>query len=305
MQQYLDLFEKIFSPGDVKIRILDPLCKNGDALMALKQIFPQALCYGVEQDRVLGAEAIKKVEYFYASSPFGMRKGRKCFDIVFLNVHSEMIKYRGGIDYLDKACLKEWADCVSLGGHLIVQLQNKVKDEKFFALLEPLGFEIACSFSHSFGDTFVFRRSNCLSTISIEPNNLMSFDELQQQNICVNPSVFRPNVIFFPEKGIEIWQLVAMAEKAGAGTKINDLIFSKRDVQSDLAIDTPNDGQSIMLMSFGLLNKKIAGRYVIKGGVKRQMVKKLRENGDGVASDIFSSRIYAFDCQLGKYSLLE
>lgn len=305
MQKYFELFEVLFSPSDEKIKILDPLCREGDVLLSLKELFPNAICYGVEKNKVLGENALKRLDHFYASSPLDMKKGRKCFDIAFINAPSEMAVCRDGIDHLNRICIKEWMDSVSIGGYLIVQINASLDEKKFFKFLETSDFENIRSIKHTLGTFYVFRRLENLAGKDFKISPPTDFSSISCEKMEVKARGVKTNTLFFPKNGIEGWQLVAMAESCNAGSTIRKLIFPKNDEQKDLAIDTPNDGQAIMLMSLGLLNEKIANRYIIKGGIKRQVVKKMRDNGEGIASDVFSSRIYAFDCEVGKYLLLE
>lgn len=315
---------KFQNDGD-KIKILDPCCGEGEALNFLGSFF-KAETYGVEMDENRARVAIDCVDFLIRDSAFRVTKSSKAFELLFLNPPYGNCFIDDNEERLEVEFVKSFAHCVAINGYLFLVIgKNLFKDSKSLKIADTLlkyNFCIEYVFYdednpdyQNFGQYFIVLKrhtpkSKPLKEGRIEAMNKakafleeMSFTKaIELKNIAeivlATKSAKISSFIFRGYENISDWQIasVLLRNQDKIQTALADALNKNIEIGVTKSIESPNDGQAIILLMSGLVDNPI-GNYLIKGNSKRQT----KMVGDAKGIDKYTADIFGFDIQNSTY----
>lgn len=271
-------------------KIVDPCCGEGEALASFRNY--DCDLYGVELDIIRSQKATAKIDYLLnADAIYGVRRSLGWAGLVFLNPPYG-VNFEG--ERLEINFIRNWGGVVRpKGGVLMLVINPSSADETMAKSLRGFGFvPIASMYDPSsedyqkFGQFFiVFRREafgyrHPLEKIleALENPSEIGTVECEKHTPLLGdvPKMFRESE--FPR-----WKLDALYEKSNLHQKLTTMM--KTTHIGCGSIETPNEGQSALLIASGVLDKEIDG-LVLKGTVEKFQVAAPVNSDDGELSKV-------------------
>lgn len=316
--------DKIVLKQEDKIKVFDPCCGNGEALEFLGQFF-DATTYGVELDDTRSKEAINRVNFFINASAFEMMRTTKSFEFLFLNPPYGTHIVNEKETRLEISFVDFFANSVAIGGYLLLVVSYKLfKDFSSYRiglLLSNLDFRVETIFFDeenedykNYGQYFILlkRAGNKIKKESkiLEKNLEVGNKFLQEMDfskaVSINSikqielNIKKANIHNFNFRSfspIKEWQIGKALEKhiLKFQNVFSKMIEKKTAVSNFASIDEPNDGQSVILITNGLVENAIAN-FLLKGICnKRKVVNK------NALIDRYEANLFGFSEVEGKY----
>lgn len=323
MQNFLSKYFGTEEARESEILICDPCCGEGEILRVLKEHFPKSTTYGIELDSVRGKVANEKCDVFVGSDALAFRKSKQSFDFLFLNPpYTESKDFNGKTIRAEAEFVKVWKDSVKIGGYmLLVVTQLPITTSPLPLHLLEGGFEVEEIFYDidnddfkRFGQYFILlKRTNLgrklpreeMDSVAdfVEKISLIKareFRDLEARNFGFQKGSKKAKIIFSPMIQLEKWQILDLVNK-------NDKrVFEEKVKQSlselpQTSIESPNDGQAIILLMAGLVENKIAERYLVRGECKKVQTTKSLEDNRVSTRDNYVGEMYVFDTEEKKF----
>lgn len=273
--------------------VVDPCCGEGNALASFNGLGCGQL-YGVELDAIRAQEAAKKVDFLLnGDAIYGVRRSLGWAGICFLNPPYG-VNSRGGRTELD--FVKNWGSAVAPGGVLILVINPSSADEDMAKEIQRTGFEpIATLYDKDnedykdFGQFFVVLRRVAIGfrcqlekiAAALDPTKAVEIGGFELKEKVV-PTIGRAPQMF-KEVNYPEWKLAELYKHSGLGRKFEQLMHTTHTGFG--SIETPNEGQSALLIASGVLNKEIDG-LILKGTVEKFQVSVTQENDEGKVAKV-------------------
>ncbi len=273
--------------------VVDPCCGEGDALASFNSL-GCGQTYGIELDALRAQEAAKKVDFLLnGDAIYGVRRSLGWAGICFLNPPYGT-NARGGRTELD--FVKNWGSAVAPGGVMILVINPSSADEDMAKAIQMAGFTpVATLYDEDnedykdFGQFFVVLQRVAIgfrcelgkiigaldSKKAVEINSF-ELDEKATPVMGKQPQMFKE--VNYPE-----WKLTELYKHSGLNKKFEQLMHTTHTGFG--SIETPNEGQSALLIASGVLNKEIDG-LILKGTVEKFQVSVNQENDDGKVAKV-------------------
>lgn len=294
---------------NVPITICDPCCGEGAVIEVFKTYAPKAITYGVEAEYSKAIVANKRVEHFFNMDFHSIKRAKEMFNFVYLNVPTLQKSASANTIFSPlREYLNSWAVNIVVGGHilLVLDLEAMGQNDVLWALYSE-GFAYELGFSYEGMCFALFKRGgttrkyDCYEEFAsplygaIPPLDEVKIPK-QNKFIKINSQ----NKFFTSTKSLKVWQLIDFAEKRTNHPfkrKIKEYESSK-----NLAIiDSPNDGQALLMLLSGQLDKPIADNFLLKGTVKKKSVKRQVSKTKAKICDYYSSQLFCYDIAKNKY----
>ena len=334
----LETLKKIFNRVEIineeierPLKVLDPCCGMGEAIGFIKKSIHNSIkteSYGVELDIERGKEAIHNVDYFLAGSAFSTILYSKTFDFLFLNPPYGTHYIDDVQQRLEISFVEFFANTISLNGYMLLVIsKNLFKDPMSHTIgttLSQYGFKVEKVFYDEtnsdykkYNQFFILLKrvnGNKRASFSIEKNIKIGTEFLSQmdfsnaveinsiEKICLNFKLKKSrNFSFKSRESIPEWQIGKVLEKNQRAFKnaIEKLNSKRINVSNLSSVDSPNEGQSIILMMNGLIHNSIAG-FLIKGKTEKKEVLSDKE-----LTDAYVAKLFGFNTQTKRFCIFE
>lgn len=271
-------------------KVIDPCCGEGEALASFRNY--DCDLYGVELDIIRSQKATTQIDCLLnADAIYGVRRSLGWAGLVFLNPPYG-VNFEG--ERLELQFIRNWGGVVRpKGGALMLVINPSSADETMAKSLRGLGLvPIASVYDpdsedyQKFGQFFiVFRREilghrHPLESMMDALTNPVELGTIEYQKytplLGENPNVFKE--CEFPR-----WKLDALYAKSNLSNKL--MVMMKTTHIGCGSIETPNEGQSALLIASGVLDKEIDG-LVLKGTVEKFQVAASVNGDDGELSKV-------------------
>lgn len=273
-----------------RTKIVDPCCGEGEALASFRNY--DCDLYGVELDIIRSQKAATQIEHLLnADAIYGVRRSLGWAGLVFLNPPYG-VNFEG--QRLELQFIQNWGNVVRPnGGALVLVINPSSADETMAKALRSQGLVPILSVYdpnsedyQKFGQFFiVFRREafgyrHPFEEIleALENPSEIGAVECEKHTPLLGdvPKMFRESE--FPR-----WKLDALYEKSNLHQKLTTMM--KTTHIGCGSIETPNEGQSALLIASGVLDKEIDG-LVLKGTVEKFQVAASIDNDNGELSKV-------------------
>ncbi len=302
--------DKTFS----NFRICDPCCGKGIILELWKKSFKNIKTFGVELDENRGKEAQERVDLFAsADAIYGMRKSKDVFDFLFLNPPYGELKTQEANNRLEIEFVKTWVGTISEQGYMLLIINPSCINERMVSYLQKAKMQFVANFFFDNDDHLKFKQyfllfkkdknvesqSDLLALIS--KSNSKPFAEVDFSNVEIPKSNFKERILFETFQELKIWQKEKLLANTNAPKEFWNKLLNPIKNNFISSIQTPNDGQSALLLSAGLCEKDIGG-FLIKGYFEKvEILEEEKEDGKVKVKEQFISQTFAFDMRNGEY----
>jgi len=271
-------------------KVVDPCCGEGEALASFRDY--DCDLYGVELDILRSQKASSRIDCLLnADAIYGVRRSLGWAGLVFLNPPYG-VNFEG--QRLELEFIKNWSNVVRPnGGALMLVINPSSADEKMAQTLRHYGlvpvvsvFDPSNEDYQKFGQFFmVFRREAIGYRHSIEEimEALINPVDIGTIECQKHTPLLGEEPKMFKESEFPRWKLDALYAKSNLGDKLMNIM--KITHIGCGSIETPNEGQSALLIASGVLDKEIDG-LILKGTVEKFQVAASVNDDDGELSKV-------------------
>lgn len=323
-----DILDKYFAGNEGKIKgssivVCDPCCGEAEVLQVFKKHFINSKTYGIELDGTRAKIANEKVDVFLQGDALSFRKGKGIFDILFLNPPYSEARKDGEVTRLEALFVEKWSESVCVGGYifLVVTPLSVIEGnipitlyEKGFSVIDVLFDETSKDYQR-FKQYFIILKRVCVSRKEKTPEiiseyrksilfeNAIEMNEVEKKDLEFVTRT-KGKILFAPfGNDIKDWQLLEILKKKDKFLFESKIQMTLKEMKSS-SIESPNEGQAIILLMAGLVNEKIANRYLMRGECKKISVKQQTSKNGLTTSDRYVGDLYLFDIQNKQYAKL-